>query len=82
MCIAGGRIHGLRSTGSNISGAQAPTLATHQVDVHEHLFFEGDARDRIYIVESGWVKLYRTLIDGQRQVVGFANAGSVLGLEF
>jgi CRP/FNR family transcriptional regulator len=27
------------------------------------------------------VKLYRTLIDGQRQVVGFANAGSVLGLE-
>ncbi len=81
MCIAGGRIQGLRSTGSNTPGAQTPTLSTHQVGAHEHLFFEGDTRDRIYIVESGWVKLYRTLIDGQRQVVGFANAGSVLGLE-
>jgi CRP/FNR family transcriptional regulator len=27
------------------------------------------------------VKLYRTLIDGQRQVVGFSNGGTVLGLE-
>jgi CRP/FNR family transcriptional regulator len=52
-----------------------------QVGAHEHLFFEGDDRSGLYIVESGWVKLYRTLIDGQRQVVGFANAGSILGLE-
>jgi len=59
----------------------APALSAHQIDANEHLFFEGDARDRIYIVESGWVKLYRTLIDGQRQVVGFANEGSVLGFE-
>jgi CRP/FNR family transcriptional regulator len=52
-----------------------------QVGAHEHLFFEGDDRLGLYVVESGWVKLYRTLIDGQRQVVGFANAGSILGLE-
>lgn len=81
MCIAGGRIHGFNGAGASTPGAMAPGLSTHQIDAHEHLFFEGDTRDRIYIVESGWVKLYRTLIDGQRQVVGFANAGSVLGLE-
>ena len=51
------------------------------LDAHEHLYFEGDARTHIYIVAAGWVKLYRTLVDGQRQVVGFANAGAILGLE-
>lgn len=78
MCIAGGKIHDLPILASNWSGAprQHQTVA-----IHDHLFFEGDARDRIYIVEAGWVKLYRTLIDGQRQVVGFANPGSVLGIE-
>ncbi len=81
MCIAGGRIHDLRSAGSASTGVMTPALSAHQAGIHEHLFFEGDARDRIYIVASGWVKLYRTLIDGQRQVVGFANEGSVLGLE-
>jgi len=82
MCIAGGRIHDLTKAGVAIPGAVAPAaLSAHQIDAHEHLFFEGDTRDRIYIVESGWVKLYRTLIDGQRQVVGFANEGSVLGFE-
>lgn len=81
MCIAGGRIHDLTKAGVAVPGAMAPALSAHHVDTHEHLFFEGDARDRIYIVESGWVKLYRTLIDGQRQVVGFANEGSVLGFE-
>ena len=81
MCIAGGSIQELR--GTDPSGAATLSLTTplHNVDAHEHLFFEGDARERVYVVESGWVKLYRTLIDGQRQVVGFANAGSVLGLE-
>ncbi len=81
MCIAGGRIHDLRNMGSPGIGAMAPALSAHQIEAHEHLFFEGDARDRIYVVEAGWVKLYRTLIDGQRQVVGFANEGSVLGIE-
>jgi CRP/FNR family transcriptional regulator len=82
MCIAGGRIedfgrqgasNAIRS-GKNLQGVRA-------IPAHDHLYFEGDTRDFVYVVESGWVKLYRTLIDGQRQVVGFANAGSILGLE-
>jgi len=80
MCIAGGRIDSLTTQpvrrpddrrGANVR----------QVGAHEHLFYEGDERACIFVVESGWMKLYRTLINGQRQVVGFANAGSILGLE-
>ena len=80
MCIAGGRIDALT--------AQAPRRPDdrrgahlRKVLAHDHVFYESDDRECIFVVESGWVKLYRTLIDGQRQVVGFANAGSILGLE-
>ena len=79
MCINGGSVIDFdRSRGA---WASSDPGGVRQIAAHTHLFFEGDARDRIYIVESGWVKLYRTLIDGQRQVVGFANSGSVLGIE-
>lgn len=82
MCIAGGRIDGL-STAHRVDGIRAIRVTPngHKVPAHEHLYFEGDKRDCVYVVENGWVKLYRTLIDGQRQVVGFANGGSILGLE-
>ena len=55
--------------------------ASRAVAAHQHLFFEGDRRAHLFIIETGWVKVYRTLIDGQRQVVGFCNGGSILGLE-
>ena len=61
-------------------GSLFPTAGS-SADAGEHLFFEGDARTHVFVVKTGWVKLYRTLIDGQRQVVGFANTGSILGLE-
>lgn len=81
MCIAGGRIETL--AGHRIDGIRTvhAQQAGRKVPAHEHVYFEGDPRGCIYVVESGWVKLYRTLVDGQRQIVGFANAGSILGLE-
>jgi len=80
MCIAGGEISGLVATKDRADpGVLRPMLKS--VPAHEHIFFEGDERDHLYVVESGWVKLYRTLVDGQRQIVGFANTGSILGLE-
>ncbi|MEQ1779854.1 MAG: Crp/Fnr family transcriptional regulator [Hyphomonadaceae bacterium] len=83
MCIAGGRIDPTKhiNFGKIEDARSAQSKQLKQVKAHEHLFYEGDDRNCIYVVESGWVKLYRTLIDGQRQVVGFANAGSILGLE-
>jgi CRP/FNR family transcriptional regulator len=81
MCINGGNVIDFeRSTVGNW-GASENQRTARQVAAHQHLFFEGDARAHLFVVESGWVKLYRTLIDGQRQVVGFFNEGSILGLE-
>ena len=82
MCIAGGKITDIK-TGQ--PGQQSPAdgapRTVRQFAAHTHLFFEGDDKLHLFVITSGWVKLYRTLIDGQRQVVGFANAGSILGLE-
>lgn len=55
--------------------------AHRNVAMRQPLFFEGDDKTSIYVVESGCLKVYRTLVDGQRQVVGFAMAGDILGLE-
>jgi len=82
MCIAGGRVEDLTATKApHITSQSSDRTMVRRVMTHDHLFYQGDERDFIYVVQSGWVKLYRTLIDGQRQVVGFANPGSILGLE-
>jgi CRP/FNR family transcriptional regulator len=82
MCIAGGKITDIKSGQSGLESRGAnPPRAVRQFAAHTHLFFEGDDKQQLFVITSGWVKLYRTLIDGQRQVVGFANAGSILGLE-
>lgn len=81
MCIAGGAIKNLKLNNGKSMDRGPAHSGPGQIAAHDHLFFEGDLRDCIYVIEAGWLKLYRTLVDGQRQVVGFANAGSVLGLE-
>ena len=51
------------------------------IEAKEHLFAEGDAKTSIYRVLSGALCLYKVLPDGRRQVVDFAYAGDVVGLE-
>lgn len=80
MCINGGNIINFQQPSFAPSSADLQRI-TRTVAPHHHLFFEDDARTHLFVVESGWAKLYRTLIDGQRQVVGFCNGGSILGLE-
>lgn len=79
MCINGGSVidfdQSVGGWGASDHGG------VRQFAAHTHLFFEGDARSNLYVIESGWAKLYRTLVDGQRQVVGFCSAGSIMGLE-
>jgi len=50
------------------------------LQAREHVFFEGDAKDHIYLVEKGTVCLYKTLPDGRRQIVDFAYPGDLIGL--
>ncbi len=82
MCIAGGMVReGANGIEIQRGAVDRSREGVRSVIAHQHLFYEGDDRKNVFVVETGWVKLYRTLIDGQRQIVGFANAGSVLGFE-
>ena len=81
MCINGGNIIDFERSSAKGWTVADKARSVRQVPAHQHLFFEGDERTHLFVVESGWVKLYRTLIDGQRQVVGFCNGGSILGME-
>ena len=80
MCISGGNIIDFERSAKGWGATEGQRSIRH-IPAHQHLFFEGDTRTHVFVIESGWIKLYRTLIDGQRQVVGFCNGGSVLGFE-
>jgi CRP/FNR family transcriptional regulator, anaerobic regulatory protein len=81
MSINGGNFIEFEQAAAGSWSMSDSQRSARQLGAHQHLFFEGDKRTHVFVVESGWVKLYRTLIDGQRQVVGFCNGGSLLGLE-
>lgn len=68
-------------THQNPRAGSAVNSTAKALSARQTLYFEGDSRSALYLVEQGCLKLYRTLIDGQRQVVGFARAGDILGLE-
>ena len=46
------------------------------------LFDEGDQAETVFVVTAGMLKLYKVLVDGRRQVVGFMVPGDFLGLAF
>jgi len=46
----------------------------------EEIFFEGDLKKTVYQIESGAVCLYKTMIDGRRQIFDFASEGDLIGL--
>lgn len=46
----------------------------------ESLFCEGDPAQAMFIVLSGTVRLSKMLPDGRRQIIGFPEAGDLIGL--
>lgn len=60
--------------------ARFRTAPVKALQARDHLFFEGDARKTVYLIEIGAVCLYRTLADGRRQIFGFALSGDFVGL--
>jgi CRP/FNR family transcriptional regulator len=46
----------------------------------ETLFCEGDSADAVYVILSGTVRCCKMLADGRRQIIGFYQAGDLLGL--
>ncbi|HHJ20879.1 MAG TPA: Crp/Fnr family transcriptional regulator [Gammaproteobacteria bacterium] len=47
----------------------------------KHLYQEGDKPKYVYTLFSGWVKLYKTLANGKKQVLRFALPGDFLGFQ-
>lgn len=48
------------------------------LDAHENVFRQGEETENIYVVRSGVLCLYQRLLDGRRQVIGFAKPGDLL----
>ena len=44
----------------------------------EHLYYEGDTADHAYTIFKGWVILYKSLENGNRQILRFALPGDLL----
>jgi CRP/FNR family transcriptional regulator len=53
--------------------------STRQFAKGETIFDENRLLDHVFIITRGFVKLYRVLADGRRQVLGFLGPGDVLG---
>ena len=67
-----------------LHGAELVKLGTFKHTVHyKHkaaLIDQDEPADAVHIVTDGVVRLYKTLPDGRRQIVGFALPGDLLGL--
>jgi len=44
----------------------------------EHLYYEGDIADHSYTIYKGWIILYKSLENGNRQILRFALPGDLL----
>jgi CRP/FNR family transcriptional regulator len=51
-----------------------------RIEAKEHVYCEGDPRTHVFQVEQGVIAIYKTLVDGRRQIVDFAYPGDLIGL--
>lgn len=64
-----------------LSWTQEYRRAQQVVGPKEHLYMEGDDAPYVYTVYSGWVKLYKMLNNGKKQVLRFALPGDFIGFQ-
>jgi CRP/FNR family transcriptional regulator len=55
-------------------------MPTRRLEAKEHVFIAGDPRAYLYKLDSGVVSLYRMVVNGRRQVTGFAYPGDIFGM--
>ena len=72
---------------NNSPGAQPIALddrlsqgTVRRLECKEHVFCEGDPRMHVFRVEEGVIAVYKTLVDGRRQIIDFAYPGDLIGL--
>jgi len=47
----------------------------------QHVFLQGDDKNHVHLVKSGYLRLYALLSNGRRQIIGFKTAGDFVALE-
>jgi CRP/FNR family transcriptional regulator len=68
------------SSDSEPTNACLSQVSVRHLNRGEHVYHEGDSQISIYQVEQGVIRLYRLLADGRRQIMGFRDAGDLVGL--
>ncbi len=74
----------LRNKGfcSHLTDAQRARLAESSrlaaLEAHRTLFRQGEESENVFVVRNGMLRLYQRLLDGRRQVLGFAKPGDLL----
>jgi CRP-like cAMP-binding protein len=48
----------------------------------QHVFHQGDEQTHVYVLKSGFVRLYSLLPNGRSQVVGFKSSGEFVAFEY
>lgn len=46
----------------------------------EHVYLEGNLKSHVYLILEGVVGIYKSLVDGRRQIVSFGFPGDIVGL--
>jgi CRP/FNR family transcriptional regulator len=55
-------------------------LHEHSYEPHHVLYFEGNTADRLWIVRSGQIRLYKSSVDGQLTTLDVLGPGEVFGV--
>ena len=51
-----------------------------RLEAKEDVYCEGDVRTHVFQVAEGIVAIYKTMMDGRRQIIDFAYPGDIIGL--
>lgn len=60
-------------------GALSKASITKDYPKNKTIFLQGDKADRLFIVLSGWIKLYRNTNEGEESIVALFTRGDVFG---
>src|ERR1700755_3364709 len=59
---------------------QACQFVTRYYPAERVIFHQGHYEPRAFLIQSGWGRLYRDILDGHRQIVEIPMAGDFVGL--
>jgi CRP/FNR family transcriptional regulator len=80
-CAARGGCHATRLMAMVPGYTASPRLHSRTLSQGEHVFYEGDEFNAVYVVRTGSVKSYLISTAGDEQVISFYLPGELLGLD-